>query len=79
MRSNILQFTIRMVVALGIAVAGVIAINDVVAYSSSVERAWVIKQETFTSPMRSPVPKSEFRLSEYQQLGGHFFQRQPLW
>jgi hypothetical protein len=65
-------------VALGIAVAGVIAIRDVVAYSSSVERAWVIKKETLTSPSRSPIPKGEFRLSEYQQLGGHFFQREPL-
>jgi hypothetical protein len=37
MRSNIMQFAIRMIVAFGIAVAGVIAISDVVAYSSSDE------------------------------------------
>ena len=49
--------------------------RDVVAYSSSVEQAWVIKKETLTSPSRSPIPKGEFRLSQYQQLGGHFFQR----
>jgi hypothetical protein len=76
MRSNIMQFTVRMIVALGIAVVSVIAISNIVAYSSSVERAWVTKQATLTSPARSP--KAEFRLSEYQQLGGHFFQRQPL-
>jgi hypothetical protein len=78
MRSNIMQFTIRMSIAVGVAVVGVIAISDVVAYSSSVERVWVIKQETLTSPLRSPAPKAEFRLSEYQQLSAHFFQRQPL-
>ena len=66
-------------VAMGIAVVGVIAIGDVVAYSSSVERAWVIKQEISTKPVRSPVPKAEFRLSEYQQLGGHFFRTQRSW
>ena len=75
MRSNIMQCTIRMIVALGIAVVGIIAISDVITYSSSVERAWVVKQE---NPLRSPVPRAEFRLSEYQQLGGHFFERQPL-
>jgi hypothetical protein len=48
MRSNIMQFTIRMIVAFGIAIVGVIAVSDVVAYSSSAERAWVIKQETLT-------------------------------
>jgi hypothetical protein len=78
MRSNIMQFAIRMIVAFGIAVVGVIAISDVVAYSSSAERAWVIKQEALNSPSRSPVAKAEFRLSEYQQLSGHFFHRQPL-
>jgi len=77
MRSNIVRYAKRMIVALGIAVVVVIAISDVVAYSSSVERAWVIK-ETLTSPLRPPVPKAEFRLSEYRQLEGHFFQRQPL-
>ena len=73
MRSNIMKCIIRMIVALGVAVVGVIAVSDVVAYSSSVERAWVIKNES-----RSPLAKAEFRLSEYQQLSGHFFQRQPL-
>jgi hypothetical protein len=78
MRSNIMQFTIRMIVAFGIAIVGVIAVSDVVAYSSSAERAWVIKQETLTSPSRPPIAKAEFQLSEYQQLSGHFFHRQPL-
>jgi hypothetical protein len=78
MRSNIMKCTIRVIVALGIAVVGVVLISDVVAYSSSVERAWVIKQDTLAHPSRSPLPKAEFRLSEYQQLGGHFLQRQPL-
>lgn len=78
MRSNIVRYAKRMIVALGIAVVVVIAISDVVAYSSSVERAYVIKHETLTSPLRPPVPKAEFRLSEYRQLEGHFFQRQPL-
>jgi hypothetical protein len=78
MRSNLMQFTIRMIVALGIAVVGIIAIGDVVAYSS-VERPWVIKQATLASPLRSPAPKAEFRLSEYQQLGGHFFRTQRPW
>jgi hypothetical protein len=77
MRSNIVRYAKRMMVALGIAVVVVIAISDVVAYSSSVERAWVIN-ERLTSPLRPPVPKAEFRLSEYRQLEGHFFQRQPL-
>jgi hypothetical protein len=77
MRSNIVRYAKRMIVALGIAVVVVIAISDVVAYSSSVERAWVIN-ERLTSPLRPPVPKAEFRLSEYRQLEGHFFQRQPL-
>jgi hypothetical protein len=61
MRSKIMQCTIRMIVALGIAVTGVIAIRDVVAYSSSVKRAWVIKKKTLTSPSRSP--NSEGRVS----------------
>ena len=78
MRSNIMQFTIRMIVAIGIAVVSIIAIADVVTYSSSDGRAWVTKQETLTSPARSPVQKAEFRLSEYQQLGGYFLQRRPL-
>jgi hypothetical protein len=78
MRSNIMRCIKRMIVALGIAVVVVIAISDVVAYSLSVERAWVIK-ETLTSPLRPPpVPKAEFRLTEYRQLERHFFQRQPL-
>jgi hypothetical protein len=77
MQSNIMQFTIRMVVAFGIAVFVVIAISDVIAYWSSAERAWVIK-ESLNSPLRSPIAKAEFRLSEYQQLNGHFFQRQSF-
>jgi len=65
---NIMQSTIRMIVAFGIAVVGIITLSEIVAYSSSVERAWVIKQEGLASRSRSSLPKSEFRLSEYQQL-----------
>ena len=79
MRSNIVQFAIRMIVALGIAVVCVIAIGDVVAYSSSTERAWVVKQEMLASPPRSALPKAEFRLSEYQQLGTQFLRTQRSW
>ena len=67
MRSGITQFTIRMVVAVGIAVVGIGVTGDVVAYSA-VERASVITQENLTKPFRSPVPKADFRLSEHQQL-----------
>jgi hypothetical protein len=56
-----------MVVVVGIAVVGIVAIGDVVAYSA-VERAWAITQETLTKPFRSPAPKSEFRLSDHQKL-----------
>jgi hypothetical protein len=61
MRSGIKQFTIRTVVAIGIAVIGVTAIGVVVA-DSAFERAQVIARFT------KPVPKAEFRLSEHQQL-----------
>ena len=67
MRSGITQFTIRMVVPVGIAVVGIGVTGDVVAYSA-VERASVITPENLTKPFRSPVPKAEFRLSEHQQL-----------
>jgi uncharacterized membrane protein len=67
MRSRMTQFTIRMVVVLGIAVAGIVAVGNVVAYSA-VERAWAMTQETLAKPFRSPAPKSEFRLSEHQKL-----------
>jgi hypothetical protein len=61
MRSGITHFTIRMVVAIGIAVIGVTAIGVVVA-DSAFERAQVIAHFT------KPVPKAEFRLSEHEQL-----------
>jgi hypothetical protein len=67
MRSSITQFTIRVVVAIGIAFVGINAIGSVVAYSA-VERAWMIAQESITKPFRSPGPKAEFRLSDHQQL-----------
>jgi hypothetical protein len=60
------QFTIRLVVAIGLALGGISAIGSVIAYSA-VERAWMIAQETATKPFR-PVPKAEFRLSDQQQL-----------
>lgn len=67
MRTSITQFTVRIVVVLGIAVVAIIAISNVVAYSG-VERAWTITQETLTKPFRLPVPKAEFRLNEHQKL-----------
>ena len=66
MRSYITQFTIRMVVAIGIAVVGVSAIGIVVA-DSAFERARVIAQKTLSKPFRS-APETEFRLNEHQQL-----------
>jgi hypothetical protein len=77
MRSSITQFTIRMVVAIGIAFVGVSAIGSVVAYSA-VERAWTMAQETLSKPFRS-APKAEFRLSEHQKLRKMFLsQSTPL-
>jgi hypothetical protein len=61
------QFTIRLVVAIGVALGGVSAIGSVIAYSA-VERARMIAQETATKPFWPPVPKAEFRLSDQQQL-----------
>jgi hypothetical protein len=61
MRSGITQFTIRTVVAIGIAVVGATAIGVAVA-DSAFERAQVIARFT------KPVPKAEFRLSEHEQL-----------
>jgi hypothetical protein len=47
------QFTIRLVVAIGVALGGISAIGSVIAYSA-VERAWMIAQETATKPFRPP-------------------------
>ena len=66
MRSYITQFTIRMVVAIGIAVIGVSAMGIVVA-DSAFERAQVIAQKTLSKPFRSGL-ETEFRLNEHQQL-----------
>ena len=66
------QFTIRLVVAIGVALGGISAIGSVIAYSA-VERARMIAQETATKPFWPPVPKAEFRLSDQQQL------RRVLW
>ena len=71
MRSTITQFTVRIVVAVGVAFVGVSAIGSVVAYSA-VERAWTITQDTVNKPFRS-ARKDEFRLSEHQQLRKIFF------
>ena len=61
MRSHITQFTIRMVVAIGIAFVGATAFGIAVVHSAF-ERAPAIAHFT------QPVPKAEFRLSEHQQL-----------
>ena len=74
MRSSITQFTIRVAVAIGIALVSISAIGSVVAYSA-VERAWMIAQDSVTKPFRSPAPKAEFRLSEHQQLRKIFLSR----
>jgi hypothetical protein len=55
------QFTIRLVVAIGVALGGISAIGSVIAYSA-VEQAR-IAQENVTKP-----PKAEFRLSEQQEI-----------
>ena len=61
MRSHITQFTIKMIVAFGIALVATSAFGIVVA-DSAFERAQVIARFT------KPVPKAEFRLNEHQQL-----------
>ena len=60
------QFTIRLVVAIGVALGGISAIGSVIAYSA-VERARVA-QENVTKPVRPPPPKAEFRLSDQEEL-----------
>ena len=57
MRSHITQFTIRMVVAFGIAFVGASAFGIVVA-DSAFERAQVIAQETLSKPFRFRRPSS---------------------
>jgi NAD/NADP transhydrogenase beta subunit len=47
------HFTIRLVVAIGVALGGISAIGSVIAYSA-VERAWMIAQETATKALRPP-------------------------
>jgi hypothetical protein len=68
MRSHITQFTIRMVVAFGLAFVGASAFGIVVA-DSAFERAQVIARFT------KPVAKAEFRLGEHQQLRQIFLSR----
>lgn len=75
MRTRIIQFGLKMVVAIGIALLGVNAIGGLVA-SSAVER-WVTGQETLAKSFRSPGP-SEFRLSEQQQLRKIFVFKKPF-
>jgi hypothetical protein len=53
--------TVRLVVAVGVALLGISVIGSVIAYSA-VDRARVA-QENVTKP-----PKAEFRLSEQQEL-----------
>ena len=74
MRSSITQFAVRVVVAIGIAFVAVSVIGSAVAYSA-VERARMIVQETITKSLRSPAPKTEFRLSDHQQLRKIFLGR----
>ena len=61
------QFAIKLVVAVGLAFVGMGAIGTVIAFSA-VERARTIAEETITRPLRPPVPKAEYRLSDQQQL-----------
>ena len=58
--------TVRLVVAVGVALVGISAIGSVIAYSA-VERARVA-QENVTKPVRPPPPKAEFRLSDQEEL-----------
>jgi hypothetical protein len=75
MRSNLVQITIRMVVAVGIALLGISAIGAALAYAAG---AWMAAQEMVTKPFPSTVPKSEFRLSEQEELRKLFaFKRLP--
>jgi hypothetical protein len=62
MRRNSTQFTVRIVLAIGIAFIGISAIGSVAAYSA-VERPWMV------APERTPfysTSKTEF------SLGGNF-------
>jgi hypothetical protein len=54
--------TIRLVVAIGVALVGISAIGSVIAYSAV---AW-IAQENVTKPL--PTTPAEFRLSDQHQL-----------
>jgi hypothetical protein len=67
MRIRIIQFSLKAVLAVGIALLGVNAISGRVAYSA-VERAWAAGKEMLAKPFLPPGPKSEFRLSDYQKL-----------
>jgi hypothetical protein len=58
--------TVRLIVAVGVALVGISAIGSVIAYSA-VERARVA-QENVTMPVRPPPPKAEFRLSDQEEL-----------
>jgi hypothetical protein len=62
MRIRLIQFSLKAVVAVGIALLGVR-----VAYSA-VERAWAAGKEMLAKPLLPPGPKSEFRLSDHQKL-----------
>ena len=66
--------TVRLIVAVGVALVGISAIGSVIAYSA-VERARMIAEETITQPFRPPVPKAEYRLSDQQQLRRIFLGR----
>jgi hypothetical protein len=67
MRIRLIQFSLKAVVAVGIALLGVNAICGRVAYSA-VERAWAAGKEVLAKPSLPPGPKSEFRLSDHQKL-----------
>jgi hypothetical protein len=53
MRIRIIQFSLKAVVAVGIALLGVNAIGGRVAYSA-VERAWAAGKEMLAKPLRPP-------------------------
>jgi hypothetical protein len=60
--------------AIGMAVTIVSVVGGTAAYSV-IERPRVITQETHTKP--SPIPKSEFRLAEQEQLRKIFSFKKP--
>jgi hypothetical protein len=59
MRIRLIQFGLKAVVAVGIALLGVNAIGGRVAYSA-VERAWAAGKEMLAKPSLPPVRRASF-------------------